>query len=218
MQAATDLGGSPSDGQDWAAGKLVHSPRLQSRRRLADAETHSVPHNSHYVGYRLGSSSLFYCMQHASSHKFPETRSSMDATVPKMSAAGANSETAPDGPYGFWTQFLHATVEDENPASPYVHTDVLYYQNSYTFGILGLYKVLQDFHHKQYGKCNVTRHLDHRLHALITDTRAATEVSPPASCNGWAVLYPEPMHAWCLGSAVHKTSELFLPRSCPVWS
>ena len=34
--------------------------------------------------------------------------------------------------------------------------DVLYYQNSYTFGIWGLYKVMQDFYHQQYHPPNLT--------------------------------------------------------------
>ena len=30
----------------------------------------------------------------------------------------------------------HTTVDDRNPASPYIHIEVLYYQNSFTFGMM----------------------------------------------------------------------------------
>ena len=41
------------------------------------------------------------------------------------------------------------TVDDRNPASPYLHLDVPYYHNPNTFGKGGLHKVMQDFYHKQ---------------------------------------------------------------------
>ena len=31
------------------------------------------------------------------------------------------------------TRYLDTTVDDRNPASPYIQISVLYYQNSYTF-------------------------------------------------------------------------------------
>ena len=42
------------------------------------------------------------------------------------------------------------TVDDRNPASPYIHTDVLNYQDSYTFGISGLCKLMPDFYNERY--------------------------------------------------------------------
>ena len=42
------------------------------------------------------------------------------------------------------------TVDDKNPASLYIRIDVLYYHNSYTCGIPGLYKVKQDLYQQQY--------------------------------------------------------------------
>ena len=46
---------------------------------------------------------------------------------------------------GLW----NPTVDDRNPASAYIGIYVLYFKNSYAFGICGLYKLLQDFYHQQ---------------------------------------------------------------------
>ena len=45
---------------------------------------------------------------------------------------------------------LGVTADHVDPASPHIHTDVLYYQNSYTAPISGLYEVMQGFYHQQY--------------------------------------------------------------------
>ena len=49
-------------------------------------------------------------------------------------------EEAEEGPESGWVTVLssgssHHTVDHRNTASPYVHIDVLYYQNPKTFGI-----------------------------------------------------------------------------------
>ena len=41
------------------------------------------------------------------------------------------------------------TADLRNPASPYMDIDVLYFQEPSTFGVGGLFKVMQDFYHQQ---------------------------------------------------------------------
>ena len=54
------------------------------------------------------------------------------------------------------------TADGTNPASTYICIYVLYYQNSYTFGVKGLYKAMQDFYHQQELICvDLNKYQDH---------------------------------------------------------
>ena len=46
-----------------------------------------------------------------------------------------------------WTSTY--TADGRNPASPFIHMSVLYYRNSYSFCIWGIYRVMQDFYRPQ---------------------------------------------------------------------